>query len=591
MVNERLDSLRSLIKKEGLDGYIIFTSDEHQSEYIDDYYKFREYISGFTGSAGTLLVTAKEAYLWTDGRYFIQAENQLKGSGIELVKQGIKGQPTLKEYILEWQKSTHTIITIGTDYRTINIALFNELSLPSVELVDIDLADVCFQNRPTEKLGAARILDIAYAGQPASDKLEYLRDMLGEKNYDGFIVSDLTDIAWVLNIRGNDIRYNPVVKGYLYISKSQCVFFANECALEDSLLDYLRKIDVEFQTYDTFDSFLSAIRGCRIVLDYSITNAHIYFILNEKNEIVNDKSYIYIPKHIKNQSEAEAIRKAHFYDGLSVIQFIYRIKKLVSEGESITEFQAAKLMDDIRLNNGHCCDLSFDTIAAYGANGAIVHYSPVEDSANLKPSGFLLLDSGGQYEGATTDITRTIALGTLSEKMKRMYTLVLCGMLDLGDVIFAEGYAGNNLDVLARQYLWRDFLDYRHGTGHGIGAGLNCHEGPCSISCSNRHDAVPIKAGVVISDEPGVYIENEFGIRIENQLLCVNRGSSEYGEFLGFEVMTLVPFEMDAIDQGLLNEHQKELINTYNETIYTTYEAYLNEDEKRWLYNLTRKLK
>jgi Xaa-Pro aminopeptidase len=592
---ERINILRNMMIKQEIDLVIVYTADEHGSEYIDEHYKLREYLSGFTGSAGTLVVTGKEAVLWTDGRYFIQAQEELKGSGIELYKDGLPHVPKVLEYVRSFVKKRKST-RIGADLKLISMKVKHELDglkELGVEVVDVDLSASVWKDRPEETRNPIYYLPDEISGYTVSDKLAQIRKRLEERNMDAIFLTDLSDIMWTFNVRGSDIRYSPVAVSYGYVDVDSAFLFADMRCCDNALRDELKRQGVTLREYDDTDDYIRWLKGRRIVCDYTSLNAHMAEMLSG-NELTDERSYIYIRKHIKNKTECELAKDCHIEDGLALTKFIYRIKKLVregaEEGRGINEFEAAMMLDNMRLSIKGNRGLSFETISAYGSNGAIVHYSPDKrNSAMLKAEGFLLVDSGGQYEGATTDVTRTIALGKITGEMKLDYTAVLKGMLDLSDAVFLEGTRGENLDILARRPIWERYKDYRHGTGHGVGAMLNVHEGPQAFRYRILKDypQPPLEAGMITSDEPGIYLEGKYGIRIENLLLCTERKSNEWGRFLGFDTLTLVPYETDAIVPEMLTARQKQLINEYHRTIYYLYSPRMEREEREWLSAVT----
>lgn len=593
---QRIERLRHEMTAAGIDCCIVFTADEHCSEYIDPYYGFREYLSGFTGSAGTLIVTKDEAGLWTDGRYFTQAKKELEGSCITLHRMGEPGVSDPKEYIeklSEKADKNHTDFNIGTDLKLISSLAYQKLKKickKTGRIIDADLAKRLWDDRPAKSSKPVYAMPDRLSGKAMSDKLSELRDRMAELNADCVIISDLSDVMWMFNIRGSDIEYNPVAEAYGYVDADAAFLFLHKGCCADELKASLLKEGVSVEYYDSFEGFIKRLEKLRILCDLGTLNAHVMELL-ASNELINRRSCDYIYKHIKNETECALAREWHIKDGLAVTRFIYSIKKLIKdENVKINEYEAAGMIDDMRRNIEGNLGLSFETISAYGSNGAIIHYSPQpEGSLDLKPKGFLLVDSGGQYEGATTDITRTIALGELTDEMKRDYTAVLKGVIDLADAVFLEGTRGENLDILARRPIWDRYVDYRHGTGHGIGAQLNVHEGPQAIRYKINKDMVqpPFAAGMITSDEPGIYLEDRYGIRIENELLCVEKNVNEWGRFLGFETLTKVPYEREAIVPEMLTKRQKELINEYHKTIRTLYSEHLSEEERSWLFEAT----
>ena len=593
-VKDRIKRLRDEMKVRGLGYALVFTADEHGSEYIDEHFAFRKYLSGFTGSAGSLLFTGNEAGLWTDGRYFLQAGRQLEGSGITLHKMGEPGVRDIFEYLEDLtEKATDKGAGIGLDLKLLSVESYNKLekicSKYGCSVTDIDLADIVWTDRPKMTHEAIYHLDISLSGVSVSDKLAEIRKKLDKNRADCLIISELSDVMWTFNVRGGDILYNPVAVSYGYVDMKKACFYAYPESLSEGVREALEKEGVSVRDYDDFDGDMKDIKGRKVLYDPKTLNAHVYTLIKE-NTLTGKRSWEIIRKHIKNETECALARKWHIEDGLAVTRFIYRIKKLVKEGTVINEYEAAMMMDKLRYEIDGNRGLSFDTISAYGSNGAIIHYSPDDEgSAVLKDEGFLLLDSGGQYEGATTDITRTIALGNLSEEMKNDYTAVLKGVLDLAAAVFLEGARGENLDILARRPIWDRYLDYRHGTGHGVGAMLSVHEGPQAFRYKINDDnkQPKLEPGMITSDEPGIYLEGRYGIRIENLLLCVNRMNNEWGNFYGFETLTYVPYERDAIIPDLLTAGQKEILNAYNARVYDLYKDRLSEEESSWLRDIT----
>lgn len=594
---ERIEKLRYEMAMRGIDCCIVFTADEHCSEYIDPHYRFREYLSGFTGSAGTLIISVDEAGLWTDGRYFIQAAEQLAGSLIRLHRSGEKGVKDMYEYLRDLSdislKESRRFI-IGTDLRLVSASSYRALEKISAdtgcEIMDLDIAEVIWEDRPAKTCNPVYRLSAGVSGKECRDKLSDIRNMLPGFKADALILSGLSDIMWTFNIRGTDIEYNPVAVSYAYMDTDEVTLFIQKGCCPDEVRRELAADGVRVADYDEFDNDIRKLKGRKILCDLRTMNAHVMGLL-DGNELIDRHSDEYIKKHIKNDTECALSKKRHIEDGLVMTRFIYRIKKLVLKGnKSINEYEAAMMLDGMRREIKGNIGLSFETISAYGSNGAIIHYSPCsKGSALLKPFGFLLVDSGGQYEGATTDITRTIALGELTDEMKRDYTAVLKGVLDLADAVFLEGTRGENLDILARKPVWDRYIDYRHGTGHGVGAQLNVHEGPQAFRYRiDKDNPQPkLEPGMITSDEPGIYLEGKYGIRIENLLLCVEKNTNEWGRFLGFDNLTLVPYERDAIIPGMLTDRQKDIINGYHRAIYELYAGKLDNEESAWLADVT----
>ncbi|MBO4902607.1 MAG: aminopeptidase P family protein [Lachnospiraceae bacterium] len=588
-IEKRLEALRENMRREKIDCYLIFTSDYHQSEYVDNAFKTREFLSGFTGSAGWMAVTGSRAILWADGRYHVQAAEQLAGTTIELFKDGLPETPTIEEFLKE---EITAGMTVACDGRTISATYCNELLnaiSPGKFRTDIDLFEKVWTQRPKMNANPVHELPLLICGMERSEKIRNIRSKLKETGADAYVLTDLSAVMWLFNLRGSDVTYNPVAFSYAYISMMDAVLFVQDQALSDVLRLSLRSDGITCLPYGEFENYLSSLKSLTIALDPNACNSVICSILQDGNSLLSVSDHDLIPKQIKNEAEIRLAKKYHEYDAVAMIRFIRYIKDTVAK-EEITECEAAAYIDRLRSENEGYVDLSFETICAYGSNGAIIHYAPKEDTcAVLKPEGFLLLDSGAQYRGATTDITRTIALGPLKEEEKIHYTAVLKSMIALADAVFMKGCTGVNLDILAREPIWRIGLDYRHGTGHGIGAFLNVHEGPQSFRIKILKDQIPpmIVPGMITSDEPGIYIEGSHGIRIENELLCVEKLQNEWGEYYGFETLTLVPYEKDAIIREMLTQRETEWINTYYRTVYEKISPYLTDEEKEWLKEAT----
>lgn len=635
IINERIQLLRDLMKEKCVDYYIIPTGDPHGSEYIDAYFRQREFMSGFTGSAGTMLVTKEKSILFVDGRYHIQADEQCSDTEIEIYKLGLNGVPNCTKYLSENVKPGETVGFYGDylDEKTfegINKTLTNNEDSKDIGFsIEDDLVDIIWSgqdnslgqadsiaSRPKRTANPVFALPEEITGTKAEDKLENLRRFIEEKNLDGILVSELSDICWLLNVRGSDIEYNPVMMAYLLVMKESCTVFLQEGAIKGSLhktdnagtttnglhntsidvntniTSYLTSINVQIAPYDDIRMELAKLKNKRIGLDLNSTSCLNYKILDCGNYITPINNYEAIPKHIKDEKEIELSRKYHKLDAMAMRQFIKWVKAAVKAEnlpeflkddevwnqihpgeeypEYITEYDAAMYLDYLRSQIPGFVSLSFETISAYAENGAIVHYSPdKENSKRLMPKGLLLVDSGAQYMGATTDITRTISLGPLTQEEITAYTLVLKGNFKLMNAVFPDGTRGENLDILAREALWQRGLDYLHGTGHGIGAFLNVHEGPCSIRFRINNDAPqpPLKPGVILSDEPGYYEAGKFGIRHETQVVVVENkalSDSKYGKFYCFEPLSLVPFEMESVDITLLTKEEISILDSYH---------------------------
>ncbi len=582
----RLKSLRKRMNEEKIDFYIIPTNDYHGSEYVGAYFKAREYITGFTGSAGTALIMKDAAILWTDGRYFLQAEAELKNSTIELYKMGEKDVPTIVQYLMENAKGK----TIGFDGKSLSLEFYNLLKntlKDNAKFVFIDLIKDIWQDRPLMSCTEAFLLSDEYSGEARSAKLSRLEKVLEKHNINAHIITSLDDIAWLLNIRADDVKCNPVLLSYLLYNNKEYTLYVNNKALNKDVKATLNKDGIKIKNYDDIYEDIKELNG-RVLIDPNKVNAEIFTRLDKCNvvKMMNPTTEM---KCIKNDVEIKNSYLAHLKDGVAVTKFIYWLKTNVGKIK-MTEISCAKYLENLRKMQDNYLGLSFETISGYDYHGAIIHYDPTEETdIEVLPKSFLLVDSGGQYLEGTTDITRTIAVGELSDEQKIDYTLVLKGHLALGGAIFKEGTNGGMLDMLARKPLWEHGLDYKHGTGHGVGHFLNVHEGPQRIANSAVCN-YPFKKGMITSDEPGIYIPNKFGIRIENLMVCLDKETTEYGKFLKFDFLTVAPYEREAIVKEMLNEEELTLLNNYHKRVFTELAPYLNDDERKWLFDVTREI-
>ncbi|WP_308784001.1 aminopeptidase P family protein [uncultured Blautia sp.] len=588
-VTERLSALRALMKEKGVDAYLVPTDDFHASEYVGDYFKCRKYITGFTGSAGTAVITMDMAGLWTDGRYFIQAAQQLEGTTVELFKMGEPEVPTIHEFLKE--KLTEGMC-LGFDGRTVSAAEAEELKelLSDKKIrfsVEEDLIGEIWTERPALSCEPVMELDIKWAGESRAEKCARVRRKMQEKQADVFVLTSLDDIAWLLNIRGNDIHCCPVVLSYLVLTEEEALLFANEKAFGQDVLANLKKDGVVLKPYNDIYTYVNTIpAGKTVILSKANVNSRLVNSLPAEVKILDEENLTLLPKAIKNHTEVENERIAHIKDGVAVTKFIYWLKQNVGKME-ITELSAAEHLFQLRKEQENFLDNSFDPIVSYGGHAAMCHYSPSpETDIPLEPKGLALCDTGGHYLEGSTDITRTIALGELTEKEQKYFTLVLKGHLRLSDARFHYGCCGQNLDYLAREPLWRLGEDYNHGTGHGVGYLLNIHEGPNSFRW--KSSSAVLEEGMITSNEPGYYVENEFGIRHENLIVCKKAEKTAYGQFMCFENLTMVPFDLDAINPELLDTYEKGLLNSYHAEVYEKISPYLTEEEKNWLKEYTR---
>ena len=596
MIPERLAALRSLMKEHKVDAYLVPTDDFHCSEYVGEYFKCRKYITGFTGSAGTAVITQKEAGLWTDGRYFIQAAAQLQETGVTLFKIGEEGVPTIEEYL---EKNMTDGQCLGFDGRTLTAAkgeeLEKQMTRKGVSIAcHMDLVGEIWKDRPALSCESAWSVDLKYVGKPRNEKIAAIRKSMAEKKADYFLLTSLDDIAWLLNIRGNDVRCNPVLLSYLVMTQSQVLLFAQQDAFSEELQAELKQDGVTLRPYNDIYTFVTTIpEGKSVLLDPSSANYTLKKSLSKDVHIIEDTNPTLLPKAIKNGVEVANMKKAHIKDGAAVCRFIFWLKQNVGK-TVITELSAAEKLEEFRRMGDHYLGPSFEPIISYGAHAAIVHYSATpETDIPLQPKGMLLADTGGQYLEGTTDITRTIVLGELTDKEKEFFTRVLRGNLNLAAARFPHGVTGKNLDYLARSPLWEVRADYNHGTGHGVGFLLNVHEGPNNINWKVRpggKEPCVLEEGMITSDEPGFYVEGQFGIRHENLIVCEKADKNLFGQFMKFEPLTLVPFDLDAVVPELMSDRERRLLNDYHRTVYEKVSPLLDGAEKEWLREATREI-
>lgn len=589
----KIIALRNEMKKEKIGVYIVPTSDFHDSEYVSPYFMTRRFFSGFTGSAGTLVVSETEAALFTDGRYFIQAENQLRGSGICLMRSGEEGVPTVRKYVSDILPECGNI---GFDGRVVAAETGRTYKKIAEEksggIVDIDLADRIWKDRPALEHTEIYLLEEKYSGKSAAEKLSEVRKKMSEKKADTHIITALDEISWLFNIHADDIECCPMVLSYAVITADSALLFADKSSCGKKVLEYLDKNGAELCPYDDIYSYAEKLSEEKVWLDTKRANYRLAEAL-ENCEIVSEPSPIGLLKAIKNPLEIENIKQAHLLDGIAVTKFMYWLKTNVGK-QKITEADAADYIDGLRREVGGESYIapSFDTISAYNANAAMMHYSAdKENCAVLKPQGILLVDSGGHYFEGTTDITRTFALGEVSDEVRYHFTLTLRAMLNLASARFMYGCRGENLDILARGIMWENGLDYRCGTGHGVGYLLSVHEGPNSFRhklSEDRPMSAVLEEGMITTDEPGVYAEGSHGIRIENELLCKKAEKCEYGQIMEFETITYAPIDLDCVDMTLLENKDRERLNAYHKMVYDKLSPYFEGDELEFLKKYTR---
>ena len=579
------------MKKRHLDAYVVVTDDFHASEYVGAHFKAREFLSGFTGSAGTLVVLPDAAALWTDGRYFLQASQQLEGSGIELMRMGQPGVPEIPAFLRDHVPENGWI---GFDSRTISNDFARSIGEKTREkhirfAGDEDLVDLVWADRPALSCEPVWELDVKYAGLTRREKLAMVRGKMKEMGASVFVIPSLDEVAWLLNLRGNDVLFTPVFLSYLLLEQDTATLCVQREAVSAEIEAHLKSDGVTLAPYDDIYRLVAALpTGTRVLLDGERANYRILQSVPESAEVLDRTSPIQLMKAVKTPSEQENERLAHIKDGVAVTRFIYWLKHTIGK-EPITELSASKKLESLRAEGEHYLEQSFDPILAYGAHGAIVHYEPTEETdIPMEPRGLCLADTGAQYLEGTTDITRTIALGPVSEEERRVYTYVLKAHIQLELAKFPDGACGTQIDALAREPLWREGLNFLHGTGHGVGSYLCVHEGPHQVRM--EYMPAPLHAGMTITDEPGIYVAGKFGVRIENTLLIESDQTTDFGSFLKMDSLTLCPIDTTPIDMALLTLEEREWLNAYHERVYTELAPLLNVEEKEWLRKETKKI-
>ncbi len=595
MIEARLNHLRQQMKARGMDAYLIPTADFHESEYVGEYFKCRSFMSGFTGSAGSLVVTLDDAALWVDGRYFVQAGEQLKGSTIRMMKMGEDGVPEIEDFIADAVPEQGCL---GFDGRVVNSFTGKKLEALLAKKracikCEEDLVDLVWEDRPALSAEPAWILEESYAGKSGAEKIKDLRAAMEKEGATVHVLTTLDDIVWLLNIRGNDVPCNPVVLSYLALTKDQVILFANPQVFGDEEKEYLSQLKAELRPYDQIYTYVHDLRGETILLEEARVNYRMLKEIHESNQVISQMNPTVLAKAVKNPVEIQHMKDVHVKDGVVMTRFIRWMKENVGR-IPMDERSAEQKLDSMRRETEGNLGLSFETISAYGPNAAMCHYSATEESnAAIQPKGFYLVDSGGQYYEGTTDITRTIAVGPLTREEKEHYTLVLMAMLRLGAVKFPYGSRGLTLDYAARQVFWDRGLNFNHGTGHGVGCLLNVHERPVGIRWKmvpERMDSCVMEAGMITSNEPGLYIEGSHGIRTENLMLCVEDERNEYGQFLRFEYLTYAPIDLDGVEPSLMTKRDIQLLNDYHKKVYEKISPYLEREEREWLKEATREL-
>lgn len=592
-IKQRLDDLREVMRREKLAAFIFPSTDAHQSEYVASHWQGREWISGFDGSAGTAVVTLDRAALWTDSRYFLAAEQQLQGTEYQLMKLRVEGTPTIGQWLIE-QLADVKSPEVGLDGMVNSFhdtqALVDELRKAAGITVrtNFDPLEVIWKDRPSIPVNPVEIQPLEFAGESFQSKLSRIRTALRELHADGMLVSALDDIAWTLNLRGSDVHCVPVFVSYLLIASDKVSLFVDEEKLTPAVRDYLVGNGVSLYKYNKVEEGLRNYSEYNILLDGDETSYRLWKTVKCR-EIVSFTSPIPAMKAIKNQSEIAGFRSAMLRDGVAMVKFLRWLKPAVEQGGQ-TEMSINEKLTSLRAEQEYFRGLSFDTIAGYQEHGAIVHYEATpQTDAVLRPEGLILIDSGAQYQDGTTDITRTIALGPVSERMKYIYTLVLKAHIQMELVKFPDGASGTQLDAVGRACLWRSGLNYLHGTGHGVGSYLSVHEGPHQIRMEWK--PTPLRSGMTVTDEPGIYLAGEFGVRIENTLLVKDYMQTEMGKFLQMESLTLCPIDTAPIDVLLLTEEEKNWLNVYHQLVFEKLSPWLDEEDKNWLQEATKSLK
>ena len=589
----RLARLRELMKREHLSAFIFPSTDAHQSEYVADHWRGREWISGFNGSAGTAVVTMKSAALWTDSRYFLAAEEQLEDTECQLMRLKMEGTPTIAEWLGKELQDVQSP-EVGLDgmvnsYNYVKDLSYSLRKLGGITLrTNLDPLEQIWENRPSLPANPVEIQPLEYAGETLASKVVRIRKSLRELHADGMLVSALDDIAWTLNLRGTDVHCNPVFVSYLLIESDKVSLFVDDNKLSPEVKQYLQDNQVSLYNYNKVEKCLESYSEYNILLDGDETSYYLWKTV-KCQEIVAAASPIPAMKAVKNEAEIEGYRSAMLKDGVAMVKFLKWLKPAVEAGGQ-TEISIDEKLTSLRAEQKLFRDISFDTIAGYAQHGAIVHYEATpETDVVLKPEGLILIDSGAQYQDGTTDITRTIALGAVSEEMKHIYTLVLKAHIQLELVKFPDGASGTQLDAVGRECMWREGYNFLHGTGHGVGSYLCVHEGPHQIRMEWM--PTPLRAGMTLTDEPGLYLAGKFGVRIENTVLISDYMSTEFGKFLQIEPLTLCPIDTTPIDVDMLLPEEIDWLNAYHHSVYEKLSPFLDEEEKIWLENATKTLK
>lgn len=588
-INQRLESLREVMRREHLSAFIFPSTDAHQSEYVADHWQGRTWISGFNGSAGTAVVTMKSAALWTDSRYFLAAEEQLKGTEFQLMKLKIEGTPTISEWLAQELQGENAEVgldgMVNSYHETMGLIADLRKSGGITVRTNFDPLGLIWTDRPAIPANPVEIQPMEFAGESVASKISRIRTALRQRHADGMLISALDDIAWTLNLRGTDVHCVPVFVSYLLISSQQVSLYVDSAKINDEVKAYLTENGISLYPYNKVAEGLERYSEYNILLDGDETS---YFLWKtvKCQEIIAGKSPVPAMKAQKNDREIAGFRQAMLRDGVAMVKFLRWLKPAVEAGGQ-TEISIDRKLTSLRAEQHLFRDISFDTIAGYQAHGAIVHYEATpETDVALKPEGLILIDSGAQYQDGTTDITRTIALGLVTEEMKHVYTLVLKGHIQLELAKFPDGASGTQLDALARECMWREGYNYLHGTGHGVGSYLSVHEGPHQIRMEWK--PTPLRAGMTVTDEPGLYLSGKFGVRIENTLLIKDYQTTEFGKFLQMESLTLCPIDLTPVDFSMLQPEEIEWLDTYHRDVFEKLSPYLEGEDLEWLREATR---
>lgn len=599
--NIKIGQLRDRMKELGIDAYLVPTADFHESEYVGEFFKCRHFLTGFNGTAGTAVITMDKAGLWTDGRYFVQAEEQLSGSEIKLYRMGEPEFPTLDEFL---EEELPVDGCLGFDGRVVNselgYGLQNLLQEKNVTInCSKDLVGEVWTSRPAMSCEPIWSLDVKYAGKSTVEKLSDLRDAMKKNKAQIHLMTALDEIAWLFNLRGNDIVNNPVFLSYALITQDEAYLYVQKEAIKEDtkmgkeVCAALAEAKVQVKEYAEFLQDVAALKNEKVLLERKKASFAVCESIDASCRIIDEMNPCATMKAVKNATEIENMRKAHLKDGIAVTKFMYWLKHTIGTCD-MTEMTAAHKIEELRAEQGNYIEPSFVTIAAYKENAAMCHYHPSDEVCKkLKPEGLLLVDSGGQYLEGTTDITRTYALGPLTEKEKEYYTIVAAAMLKVSTMKFLHGCRGINLDYTIREAFWKRGLDFAHGTGHGVGYLSNVHERPNGLRWKvvpERQDSAVIEPGMICSDEPGLYFAGDFGTRTENLILCVEDEKNEYGQFLKFEFLTKAPIDLEALDTRFMDDADIERLNTYHKDVYETISPYMNDEEKEWLKHVTREI-